>query len=205
MKTMKVHEVLCLGIVVSAFGNIAWSAEPIRIVLDGQPRAAVVLPADVDGQTEAAARVLVDYVRQSSGAELSIAKGSVSEADKQSVTIHVGRSEHVDRLHPELDQLDDDGFVIHGVDPSQVIIAGPTPYGTEFGVYEFLERFVGVRWLLPGPDGDDVPAVRTITVAEGTITDEPAIFSRLFSGLRGGWQTKWARRNRMHGRVSFHH
>ena len=53
---MKVHEVLCLGIVVSAFGNIAWSAEPIRIVLDGRPRAAVVLPADAHRQSEAAAR-----------------------------------------------------------------------------------------------------------------------------------------------------
>ena len=196
---------LCLGIVVSAFGNTAWSADPIRIVLDGQPRAAVVLPADADGQTEAAARLLVEYVKQSSGAELSIVKGPVPEPAKQPVAIHVGRSEHVDRLHPELDQLDDDGFVIHGVDPSQVIIAGPTPYGTEFGVYEFLERYVGVRWLMPGPDGDDVPARASIEVPVGQVRQEPAFFSRLFSGLRGDWQAKWARRNRMHGRVSFHH
>jgi len=204
-KTMKVCEILYLGIVVSAIGNIAWSAEPIRIVVDGQPQAAVVLAADADGQTEAAARVLVDYVKRSSGAELPIVKGPVPEAEKQPVAIHVGRSEFVDRLHPDLDQLDDDGFVIHGVDPSQVMIAGPTPYGTEFGVYEFLERYMGVRWLLPGSDGDDVPACKSIEVPIEQNRQEPAIFSRLFSGLRGGWQTKWARFNRMHGRVSFHH
>ena len=58
--------------------------------------------------------------------------------------------------------------MIHGVDPSQVIIAGPTPYGTEFGVYEFLERYVGVRWLMPGPDGEDVPArVQELTHGHG--------------------------------------
>ena len=72
---MKMRGALCLGIVVSAFINTAWSADPIRIVLDGQPRAAVVLTADADGQTEAAARLLVEYVKQSSGAELSIVKG----------------------------------------------------------------------------------------------------------------------------------
>ena len=71
---MKVHEVLCLGIVVSAFGNTAWSAGPIRIVLDGQPRAAIVLPADADGQTETDARLLVEYVKQSSGARRVIGR-----------------------------------------------------------------------------------------------------------------------------------
>jgi len=64
---------------------------------------------------------------------------------------------------------------------------------------------MGVRWLLPGPDGADVPSRVSIEVPVGQVRQEPAIFSRLFSGLSGEWQTKWARRNRMHGRVSFHH
>jgi hypothetical protein len=29
--------------------------------------------------------------------------------------------------------------------------------GTLFGAYDFLERVVGVRWLMPGPLGEDVP------------------------------------------------
>ena len=202
---MKMTRALCLGILIAAFGNVAWSTEQIRIVQDGQPRSVVVLPANADGQTEAAARLLVEYVKQSSGAELAIVKGARPESPRQPVAICVGRSELVNRLLPELDRLDDDGFVIHGVDFTQVLIAGPTPYGTEFGVYEFLERYVGVRWLLPGPDGDDVPARATIEVPLGQVRQEPAIFSRLFSGLRGKWQTRWARFNRMHGRVSFHH
>jgi len=64
---------------------------------------------------------------------------------------------------------------------------------------------VGVRWLLPGKDGTDVPTSARIAVPRVPVRSEPAFFSRLFSGLRGNVQAAWARRNRMHGRVSFHH
>jgi hypothetical protein len=47
--------------------------------------------------------------------------------------------------------------------------------------------------------------MKTIAVSEGSISDQPVFFSRLFSGLRGTCQTQWAQYNRMHGRVSFHH
>ena len=103
-----------------------------------------------------------------------------------------------------MEELDDDGFVIRGIDEGHIIIAGPTPYGTEFGVCEFLERYLGVRWLMPGPTGTDVPAHETIEVPLAEVRDEPVIFSRLFSGVSGS-QVTWARRNRMHGRVQFHH
>jgi hypothetical protein len=202
---MKLHEILGMRIAVSAFAIAAWSAEPIRIVHNGQPRSVVAVRADAERQTEEAARLLVEYVRQSSGAELPIVTGPVPRSATQPVVIQVGRSEPVDRLHPELKELDEDGFVIHGLDSSLIIIAGPTPYGTEFGVCEFLERYVGVRWLMPGPDGDDVPAHTSIDVPVGQLRQEPAFFSRQLSGLRGDGQQTWARRNRMHGRVSFHH
>jgi hypothetical protein len=64
---------------------------------------------------------------------------------------------------------------------------------------------VGVRWLLPGPDGTDVPRTDTIAVDDKPVRQAPAFFSRLMSGWHGKSQTTWARRNRMHGRVSFHH
>ena len=108
------------------------------------------------------------------------------------------------RLDLGLEELDEDGFVIRGVDENTVVIAGPTPYGTEFGVCEFLERYLGVRWLMPGDHGTDVPQRKTIEIPREEVRQEPVFFSRLFSGLSGA-QTTWARRNRMHGRVQFHH
>ena len=191
-----------------AMAGAATADETIRIVADGRPRAVVAVPVDADEQTKQAAKLLVQFVRESSGAELPItgspiAQPSPDEAASTAI-IHVGTDAYVQKLDLALDELDDDGFVIH-VAHGHIAIAGPTPYGSEFGVCEFLERYVGVRWLMPGPHGTDVPKQSTIDVPVGELREEPAFFSRLFSGLRGSAQTTWARRNRMHGRVQFHH
>ncbi len=42
---------------------------------------------------------------------------------------------------------------------SGIAISGATTLATEFGVYDFLERDLGVRWLYPSPDGTIVPQV----------------------------------------------
>ena len=193
-------------------GMLCWScvsagsaAETIVIVDQRQPRASIVVPSEAAEQTKQAANLLAEYVKRSSGAELPIRSESEPAATRQPVTIHVGQDTYVKGLGLGIEKLDDDGFVIRGVDQSHVVVAGPTPFGDEYGVCEFLERYVGVRWLLPGPEGDDVPACKTIAVPTEEVREEPAFFSRLFSGLRGSAQTTWARRLRMHGRVSFHH
>jgi len=192
--------VLVCGVASAALGRPS-----IRIVDHGQPRAVIVTPADADKHTQAAARLLAEYVKKSSGAELPVAAEPTREADRHRVAIHVGPCAYTKRLALKIDKLDADGFVLRTVDPRHVVIAGPTPYGTEFGVCEFLERYVGVRWLMPGPDGEDVPAHKTLDIPCESVRQEPAFFSRLFSGLQGPAQSTWARRNRMHGRVSFHH
>jgi len=197
--------VLRISAVLWALGSVGWGAEPIQVVVDGRPLATVVIPADSARQITPAAELLVKYVQQSSGARLPIVREPAPPAAGQAVRIHLGPCAYVKGLGLEIDKLDDDGFVIRPVDARHIVIAGPTPSGTEFGVCEFLERYVGVRWLMPGADGDDVPTSKTIAVAFEEVRQEPAFFSRLFSGLAGSAQTTWARRNRMHGRVSFHH
>ena len=180
------------------------AAEPVYIVKAGTPRAAVVVPTDCDAQIRAAADLLVQYVRESSGAELPLGSEDKPSRGGFPVTIHVGLDQYGKGLDLSLSELDGDGFVILAADQENLVITGPTPYGTEFGVCEFLERYVGVRWLMPGPDGADVPRSESIKVPLGELRHEPAFSSRLFSGLSGP-QVTWARRNRMHGRVQFHH
>jgi len=180
-------------------------AAPIRLVDDGQPRAVVVVPADCDEQTRLAAGLLAEYVERASGAALPIADEPARPTREGWATVFVGPCEHTAGLDLGLDRLDGDGFVLRGFDDGSLVIAGPTPYGTEFGVCEFLERYLGVRWLMPGPSGDDVPRSKTIDLCVEEVRQEPAFFSRLFSGLQGSAQATWARRNRMHGRVEFHH
>ncbi len=200
---MSRHACLSLALWLAA-GSVALAA-PLRIVVDGQPRAIVVLPNDGAGKLRPAADLLVAYIKRSSGAELPVSTESASRRPMLPITIHLGLDSYAKGQGLKVETLDGDGFVLRGVDEHNLVIAGPTPMGTEFGVCEFLERYVGVRWLLPGPDGDDVPECRSIDVPLSEVRQEPVFFSRLFSGLVGGVQATWARRNRMHGRVEFHH
>lgn len=176
----------------------------VLVVRDGEPAATIVIGQSASEQIPAASNTLAQYVFEASGARLPIVRDDALPQDRAGSLIHVGTNRFPVTQDVVPTDLDADGFVIvaQGRD---VVIAGPSEDGTEFGVYDFLERHVGVRWLLPGDDGTDVPMRKTITVPEGRFQDQPVFFSRLFSGLQGAAQTRWARFNRMHGRVSFHH
>ena len=181
-------------------GECAFAA-PLTIVEDGRPRAAIVLQPDASEQLAEAVGEMQALILRASGAELPVAE----EAPPGTVAIHVGRTPAVEAMGIDLGDLDGDGFVIEFPDERTVVILGPTEWGTEFGVYEFLERYVGVRWLMPGEDGTYVPEMATIEVPDEAVRDEPAFFSRKYFGLRLPEQQLWARRNRLHSRVEFHH
>lgn len=173
----------------------------LALVTEGRPVATVALADDVSTQLKDVAGVFVGCIEEATGATLSVATALPESGN----VICIGRGPWADALASELAGLDEDGFVIAFPDTRTMVIVGPTDWGTEFGVYEALERYVGVRWLMPGPNGTDVPAQKTIDVPAEPLRQEPAFFSRLFSGLPNDVQQTWARRNRMHGRVSFHH
>lgn len=177
-------------------------ADEVCLVREGRPQATIVLPAKASDQLKAAATELVAYLKQSSGATLPVVEEPALKATEGQPLLLLGRTDLWPVTFPE--GFDEDGFMIRVRGP-RVSICGPSDWGTEFGVYDFLERYVGVRWLLPGEHGTDVPRQTTLTVPQGDVSEQPVFFSRLFSGLRGEVQAQWARHNRMHGRVSFHH
>jgi len=49
----------------------------------------------------------------------------------------------------DLDALGTDGLWIRTADADNLVIVGGRPRGTLYGVYEFFERYLGVRWLDP--------------------------------------------------------
>ncbi|MCG3196224.1 MAG: hypothetical protein GHCLOJNM_00696 [bacterium] len=93
-----------------------------------------------------------------SGVELALAeKASVAGA------IHVG-IDSVRSVDPafSIEDLGDEGLRIR-VEPTRILIAGGLPRGTLYGVYEFFERYCGVRFLtrdhthFPSPPPDSIP------------------------------------------------
>ena len=190
--------------------------KPLRIVEGGKARATIILSRDASSELKFVANTLAEYIEKSSGAILPTTSDVGEIRNKNFIRIHIGRNNYVNSLNLGLEKLDEDGFLIRCIDNRNIVIAGPTRYGTEFGVYEFLERYVGVRWLLPGPEGEDVPLRKTIEVSRQEVRQDPAFFSRLLSGWAGPYEKTWARRMRIRARrqgyshkplkrIQFHH
>ncbi len=98
----------------------------------------------------------------------------------------------------DLATLGRDGFTIHPISDESCVILGTHPYGVEFGVYHYLEQLVGVHWLYPGPDGEDVPLLSDFPTPIETIREVPAFKTRHLTEFTGRPDLQfWARCNRM--------
>ena len=172
-------------------------------VLSGERRATVVYESEPEGETVRAHEDLVSYLARATGVEFT----SVSEDDFRPIdggpVVYVGRCRALpEEDRAELKGMDRDAYLVHGT-PEAAFLAGPRPWSTYWAVCQFLEDHVGVRWLIPGELGEDVPAREEITVPLGRQVYSPALLSRLWSGAQYGGV--WSLRQRIHGRYQFHH
>src|SRR5690606_30446716 len=55
--------------------------------------------------------------------------------------------------------------------------------GTANGVYTFLEKYLGVRWLMPGDIGRDVPVKKDFIIPDIDHMESPQITSRIMNYL----------------------
>ena len=84
----------------------------------------------------------------------------------------------------------DDSFVLRTVGESLFIVGKDKPdvpnwssRGTLYGTYEFLET-LGVRWLLPGEWGEDIPRHATLSVPRLDVRQSPAFFARVIQDVQ---------------------
>ncbi len=106
---------------------------------------------DASETTKWAAKELQRLVLAATGTEMIVTTKDATEADIRLIS---------DASLPH------DGFELR-IEKSDFIIAGNDSvpegtwaipsHGTLWGVLEYAERFLGVRWLFPGPLGEDVP------------------------------------------------
>ena len=196
------------------------AAEPLVLVRDGRARATIVIDGaryprteDLTNQWQTLERTIlnmanevVTYVRKSTGVDMAVIDRNAQALPGQGVLVHIGRSAYVDNLmRDELNGIDPAGYVIRAIDGRNLVIAGQTPEGTEFGTYEFLERFVGIRWLMPTEVGEFVPKQADLSIPGDTdITDEPA-FMQVPGIAFKPTHREWARKMRFWTRLNFHH
>ncbi len=174
------------------------------IAEDGQARGVIVHPDRYRSQHEATAvEELADYLGRITGATFEV----VAESDApDGPQIHVGstRAAGYRQWRLERDGIDIDGFAMV-IEPERIVLIGRMHHATEFAVYRFLYRFCGVRWYMPTDLGTHVPHSPTLTIPCGETVEEPAILSRLWSGVSMYDGGRWEAHNLCRGRFSFHH
>ncbi|NQS89602.1 DUF4838 domain-containing protein [Patescibacteria group bacterium] len=106
-----------------------------------------------------AASELAKYLSQIFGCKFSIGRvedGStgfiVAALDCEAIKKIVSRNKY---------SIVNDGYLVKSFKET-VLITSPMPRGVLFGVYAFLEKIIGVKWLYPGPEGEIIPDIKGI-------------------------------------------
>ena len=159
---------------------------PVVLVEKGQAKAKICLSeqAKSDRALTQAVGELVDAIEKSTGAKLAVVVGKVEPP-----AIVIGACAEAAAAGLVGAQMPIEGFAIKTA-PNLVFIVGhdegnlggtpdTTSPGTAWGVYEFLERFVGVRWYWPTDRGGrSLVKADTLTVAPIHLEDAPAFRKR---------------------------
>ncbi len=126
---------------------------PMYIVEDGASDFVIVTADDADECIMTAVNELQTYVEKISGAKLDCVNESSFSGGK---AIVLGNT---DIASADTSGLKDDGFRLYS-DGEHFVISGSTSRGTLYGVYTFLEEYLGVRWFTPElevvPENEDI-------------------------------------------------
>jgi hypothetical protein len=159
---------------------------------NGQSDYKIVIAAQADPPIRHAAGELQRFLKDMTGATLPI----VSEHEAlDGPAILVGPSTRLEQRQIRLDaeQLGLEGYRLRTVGPD-LIIAGPGPRGTLYGVYGLLEDHLGCRWF--APDLSVIPKTDRLVLPDLDETTVPRLEYRepfTFEAFDGDW----AARNRM--------
>jgi hypothetical protein len=155
-------------------------AERLVLVRDGVANSVIVVGAQAPTPAYSAlpaAQVLQRYLKKISGAEVPImAEDNLKPEDARGkVLILVGDGKRVRSLGLSRDGLSPEGFLLKTAGGSLIILGGDdrTRQGSYFGALAFLERQLGVRWLMPFEVGEIVPKARTVALEPFEFRDQP--------------------------------
>ncbi len=147
--------------------------EAVVLVRDGEGRAAVVVTCESTPVLRGALNDLIHYIERTTGAVLPRAESVPATGAAIVIGVDAGDG-----------ALPPGSFSIK-TGPGTVAITGVDADGAAWGIYEFLERFVGVRWYWPeyrneaGESGTSLMRTPTLTVAPAHLSDEPAFRMRV--------------------------
>ncbi|MCP4643970.1 MAG: DUF4838 domain-containing protein [bacterium] len=159
-------------------------AAQVSLVREGKARAVVVTADEPSRTARYAAEELVWHVAHATGVTLKTVVESDTPGDVHT-RVFIGdtgagraRGLDPDRLPREaytMRSFGNDLFILGREDDGDPLQQNNPNVGTLFGVYEFLERVLGARWLWPGELGTFVPRTDTVEFWALNETEAPAL------------------------------
>ena len=192
-------------------------AADLPLVRDGRSRHKIYHAPDAPTSVKTAAQELQHYIREATGANLAVVTTPVEPM------ICLGENGPARKAGLSAADIPLEGFRI-AVRGMNLYILGPdtpdggmTPgggfsNGTLNGVYTFIHDMLNVRWLMPGPYGDDVPKTANVIVEDRDITHDPVFPYRVLNIYSGPVRAthreatqRWLARHRLGGSIRLRH
>jgi len=184
--SMRPCVLLCTFLLPTVLTATRCSAGPTGMTVfdNGRAGVSIVLPVAATDAEKDAAGELKRFLDRASGASFRI----VTE-DQADTGLFVGRTKLARdwRLPPTPPTpQQDEGFTIEvRSDKKQAVIVGTIDMATKFAVYNFLDRFVGVRWFLPGRLFEVVPKHERLTLVDCRMEELPVLSGRKMGSAIG--------------------
>lgn len=169
---------LCMSFVCSACSckNTEEEKETISIVKSGLSGYTIVIPEEATECEEYSASELVYFINQSSGVTLDVVKDSTVSYNSLNKIISIGNTTLKESANVAMqDGLKSDAYAITVVRRA-VYIYGNSDRANLYGVYEFLEDCVGVRFLTTDytyvPENQDIKIEASLNLVKNPAFDQ---------------------------------
>ncbi len=182
----RINAIGVAGAIIGMAASLPCAAQ-VSLVRDGKARAEVATADKPTATARYAAEELVRHVEKATGVALKIVTESAAPADAHT-RIYIGETQTARANGIEVERLPREAYVMRSVGNDLFIVGREgdgDPFaernpnvGTLFGVYEFVERVLGVRWLWPGDLGTYVPKTKTVELWSVNETQAPALAFR---------------------------
>jgi len=136
----------------------AAQAQQFTLVKKNNSKCIIIIPEKANVVEVQAAMVFQDYIQRISGASIPIGSDVLESSENEILIGKVNRAELKD---VPFEKLGKDGFIIRNTD-KKLLIAGGSEKGVLYGVYTFLEKYLGCRKYASSVTY--VPKKKTITL-----------------------------------------
>lgn len=150
----------------------------ISFIKNGKSDFRIVLPVNSTPSESYAAEELNGFIEKSTGIKLPVIKDTQAASDNLAPFFSIGRTCFLKNIVGEKDCRDlHDGFILKSVN-GNIFVCAESDRGFLYGVYEFIERFLGVRFFTA--DYTFVPKKKNVRVKELNLKSVPSFKLRTF-------------------------